>query len=83
MGFDGIVFDFDGLVLDTEAPIYATCIAAAKGAGLACVVVPNPLTESLDLSAADLRLDSLADCSLGDAIARIRSAEASATKKYS
>ena len=29
------------------------------------------LTKSLDLSAADLRLDSLADCSLHDAIARI------------
>jgi HAD superfamily hydrolase (TIGR01509 family) len=46
-------------------------IAAAKGAGLACVVVPNALTGSLDLSAADLRLGSLADCSLGDALARI------------
>jgi HAD superfamily hydrolase (TIGR01509 family) len=46
-------------------------IAAAKAAGLSCVVVPNSLTRSLDLSAADLRLDSLADCSLHDAIARI------------
>jgi HAD superfamily hydrolase (TIGR01509 family) len=46
-------------------------VAAAKAAGLACVVVPNPLTESLDLSAADLRLGSLAECSLGDALARI------------
>lgn len=46
-------------------------VAAAKGAGLACVVVPNPLTESLDLSAADLRLGSLADCSLEEAVTRV------------
>src|SRR4029077_8978660 len=42
-------------------------VTAAKGAGLACVVVPNALTASLDLSAADLRLESLADCSLSEA----------------
>ena len=46
-------------------------IAAAKAAGLLCVTVPNPLTAPLDLSAADLRLDSLADCSLHEAIERI------------
>jgi HAD superfamily hydrolase (TIGR01509 family) len=46
-------------------------IAAAKGAGLWCVVVPNAMTRALDLSAADLRLDSLAVCSLPDAVARI------------
>jgi beta-phosphoglucomutase-like phosphatase (HAD superfamily) len=46
-------------------------VAAAKAAGLLCVVVPNSLTKGLDLSAADLRLDSLADCSLADAVARI------------
>jgi HAD superfamily hydrolase (TIGR01509 family) len=46
-------------------------VAAAKSAGLLCVVVPNSLTKGLDLSAADLRLDSLADCSLQDAVARI------------
>src|SRR5579864_9366985 len=34
-------------------------IRAAKSAGLWCVAVPNPLTKTLDLSAADLRLDSL------------------------
>ena len=53
-------------------------IAAAKRAGLACIVVPNAITESLDLSAADLRLGSLADCSLTDALERIA---ASATRK--
>ena len=46
-------------------------IAAAKAAGLHCVTVPHVLTESLDLSAADLRLTSLAECTLADAIARL------------
>jgi HAD superfamily hydrolase (TIGR01509 family) len=46
-------------------------IAAAKAAGLHCVTVPNPITELLDVTAADLRLRSLADCSLRDAVARI------------
>lgn len=39
-------------------------IAAARAAGLACVAIPNPLTVDLDLSAADLRLNSLADLPL-------------------
>jgi len=47
-------------------------VTAAKDAGLLCVAVPHSLTESLDLSAADLRLGSLADCSLRDAVARIK-----------
>jgi HAD superfamily hydrolase (TIGR01509 family) len=51
-------------------------VTAAKEAGLLCVAVPHSLTESLDLSAADLRLSSLADCSLRDAVARINDARA-------
>src|SRR5262245_35206638 len=43
-------------------------IAAAKAAGLRCVAVPHALTEMLDLSAADLRLASLAECSLSEAL---------------
>lgn len=43
----------------------ANGIAAAKAAGLRCVAVPNPMTAGLDLSAADLRLDSLAALPLG------------------
>ncbi len=35
-------------------------VCAAKRAGLFCVAVPNPLTAALDLTAADLLLDSLA-----------------------
>jgi len=46
-------------------------IAAAKAAGLCCVAVPNALTEMLDLSAADLRLGSLADCTLADVLHRL------------
>jgi HAD superfamily hydrolase (TIGR01509 family) len=46
-------------------------IAAAKAAGLRCVTVPHPLTENLDLSAADLRLRSLAQCTLADALAQL------------
>jgi HAD superfamily hydrolase (TIGR01509 family) len=48
-------------------------IAAAKAAGLRCVAVPHQLTEILDLSAADLRLTSLAECSLAEAIERLGS----------
>jgi HAD superfamily hydrolase (TIGR01509 family) len=39
-------------------------VAAAKGAGLFCVAVPNPVTRQLDLSRADMRVDSLADLPL-------------------
>ncbi len=46
-------------------------IAAAKAAGLRCVTVPNTITETLDLSAADLRLVSLADCTVADVLAKL------------
>lgn len=41
-------------------------LAAAKAAGLFAVVTPNPVTRSLDLSAADLRIDDLDGWSLSD-----------------
>jgi HAD superfamily hydrolase (TIGR01509 family) len=44
---------------------------AAKAAGLWCVVVPHAITESLDLSHADVRIDSLAMTTLGDVIAKL------------
>jgi HAD superfamily hydrolase (TIGR01509 family) len=47
-------------------------IAAAKAAGLHCVAVPNPMTSALDLSAADLRLDSLGALRLEELVARFR-----------
>lgn len=36
-------------------------VAAAKAAGMTCVAVPNPVTESTDLGAADLVLESLSE----------------------
>lgn len=50
----------------------ATGVTAAKAAGLWCVAVPNPLTRRLDLSAADIRLESLAATSFGTVIATLR-----------
>jgi HAD superfamily hydrolase (TIGR01509 family) len=47
-------------------------VLAAKRAGLACVAVPNPLTARLDLSAADLRVASLAELSLLELLGRLR-----------
>ena len=41
-------------------------LAAAKAAGLFAVVTPNPVTKTLDLSDADLRIDDLAGWSLAD-----------------
>jgi len=49
-------------------------IAAAKTAGLRCVTVPNMLTETLDLSAADLRLVSLAESTLAEVFERLGAA---------
>jgi HAD superfamily hydrolase (TIGR01509 family) len=44
---------------------------AAKAAGLWCVVVPHAITESLDLSHADVRVDSLASATLSGVIAKL------------
>jgi len=43
-------------------------IAAAKAAGLIVVAVPNPMTADLDLSAADVVLESLADRPIADIV---------------
>jgi HAD superfamily hydrolase (TIGR01509 family) len=43
-------------------------IAAAKGAGLYCVAVPNRMTAGFPLGAADLQLSSLRDRRLSDVI---------------
>jgi HAD superfamily hydrolase (TIGR01509 family) len=47
-------------------------ILAAKRAGMTCVAVPNPLTARLDLSGADLRLESLADVPLRELLKRLK-----------
>ena len=52
----------------------ANGIQAAKAADLYCVAVPNPLTADLDLSAADLRLESLDAVPLPALIDRIERA---------
>jgi HAD superfamily hydrolase (TIGR01509 family) len=44
---------------------------AAKAAGLWCVVVPHVITEGLDLSHADVRVDSLASVTIQDVVARL------------
>jgi len=46
-------------------------IAAAKAAGLRCVAVPNALTSGMDLSRADIQLDSLAQTPLEALLARL------------
>ena len=45
-------------------------IRAAKAAGLFCVAVPNAMTADLDLSAADLKIDSLGGIPLVELLAR-------------
>jgi HAD superfamily hydrolase (TIGR01509 family) len=49
----------------------ANGVHAAKAAGMWCVAVPNPLTRRLDLSAADLQLESLADITLAEVLQSI------------
>jgi beta-phosphoglucomutase-like phosphatase (HAD superfamily) len=46
-------------------------ISAAKRAGLRCVAVPNRLTASLDLTGADLRLNSLAETTLPELLQQL------------
>jgi HAD superfamily hydrolase (TIGR01509 family) len=46
-------------------------VTAARAAGIFCVAVPNGVTASLGLDAADLVLDSLADLPLADLLARV------------
>ena len=46
-------------------------ITAAKAAGIYCVAVPNPTTETLDVTHADLVLVSLEEVPLADLIARV------------
>ena len=48
----------------------ANGIAAAKSAGIYCVAIPNPITKYLNLTNADLILDSLANLSLQELLAR-------------
>ena len=46
-------------------------VTAAKRAGMQCVAIPNSITEGLDLSHADIVLDSLAHITLADLFGRL------------
>ena len=46
-------------------------LRAAKGAGLYCVAVPNPVTATLAFDEADLVLESLADLPLDELLDRL------------
>ena len=46
-------------------------VAAACAAGIFCVAFPNDVTRGLDLSQADLLLESLEDVTVGELIARV------------
>jgi HAD superfamily hydrolase (TIGR01509 family) len=46
-------------------------VAAARAAGIFCLAFPNDVTRALDLSQADLLLESLEDVSLGELLARV------------
>ena len=50
-------------------------VTAARRAGLRCVAVPNAITAQLDLSHADLRLESLAHVPIGDVLAQLDATE--------
>jgi HAD superfamily hydrolase (TIGR01509 family) len=51
-------------------------IAAANAAGLGCVAIPNPITSGLDLTNADMIVDSLADITLAELIEKFTPEEA-------
>ena len=49
----------------------ANGILAAKAAGLRCIAVPTPMTAGLDLSLADLRVESLDALPLAEMLRRV------------
>ncbi len=49
-------------------------IAAARQAGMRCIAIPNSITARLDLSAADIVLESLSDSTLPSLISRLEAA---------
>ena len=82
-----LIFDFDGLILDTETTQFETwqwvfdqhgCsyspngILAASRAGILCVAVPNSVTRHLDLDLADVRINSFEDVPLKELLGKAR-----------
>ena len=64
---EAISVDADEAIAFEDSP---NGVRAAKAAGLFCVAIPNPATETLALDGADLVLDSLEDMSLSDLLER-------------
>lgn len=56
-------------------------IAAAKAAGIFCVAIPNAMTRDLDVSAADLRLASLATIPLTELLAVVENRRSSLPRR--
>jgi HAD superfamily hydrolase (TIGR01509 family) len=54
-------------------------VRAAQAAGIFCVAVPNPVTAQLDLSHADLRLDSLDAAPLAELLSRLEARRGTST----
>ena len=67
------VLDCLGVVADEAVAIEDSPngITAAKRAGMRCVVIPNSITAQLDLSQADLLLDSMADVTMSELLSRL------------
>ena len=61
----------------------AVGLTSAKAAGLSCVVVPNPMTKSMNFSSADLRLESLADLPLENLLRKFERQETQAKEGLS
>jgi beta-phosphoglucomutase-like phosphatase (HAD superfamily) len=68
--FDCIRFEAGEAVVFEDSP---NGIASAQAAGIFAVAVPNPMTASLNLDAADMRLDSLAALSPDQLLAALES----------
>jgi beta-phosphoglucomutase-like phosphatase (HAD superfamily) len=68
---DGLGIPADEAIAIEDSP---NGVRAAQAAGVFGVAVPNPVTAQLDLSHADLRLDSLEDVPLAELLSRVESA---------
>ena len=68
---EALIFDFDGLIADTESAIYEAW--AAHQAGSPCVIVPSPVTLGSDFTGAHGILPSLAGVSTNELLNYLRS----------
>ena len=49
-------------------------VKAAQAAGIRCIAVPNPVTKSMDISHADILVNSLAEINLDEIFRLLRTA---------